>query len=356
VIILCPSPTGEIVERTQKNGVGVYAFNDCPAGWVPDVVHANEELPSAYALMKWPRTAVVATVHSQFAVERPLLSSRIHAYICIRQEIIDHVKLNYHLPASQLHLIYNGFDFERFRKAKHSAHHGKRTILFVGTIDAIRRQSIEHLIEYTKKEHLTLRVVGKRYEDYLDNPPAHVEMLPPRWNVEELFTPDVVATAGVLLGRSTIEGWVAGLPGWIYDIDTEGNIKDVSLHPVPEDIDKFNIRNVTDAIVELYRDAMIHNNYDTEVYLGDMSAVASSLIDRSITQGMMIHELIAHCDYLEKTLSGQYEQINQLRDEYQHLQPHVNQLDKKIRTFESTSPAVVYGKLKRRFINKRKDT
>lgn len=198
--------------------------------------------------------------------------------------------------------------------------------------------------------------MGKRYEDYLDNPPAHVEMLPPRWNVEELFTPDVVATAGVLLGRSTIEGWVAGLPGWIYDIDTEGNIKDVSLHPVPEDIDKFNIRNVTDAIVELYRDAMIHNNYDTEVYLGDMSAVASSLIDRSITQGMMIHELIAHCDYLEKTLSGQYEQINQLRDEYQHLQPHVNQLDKKIRTFESTSPAVVYGKLKRRFINKRKDT
>jgi hypothetical protein len=59
-------------------------------------------------------------------------------------------------------------------------------------------------------------------------------------------------TAGILLGRTTIEGWMCGKPGWIYDVDDKGNVINKQLHNVPSDIEKFYSMNVANKIKEEY--------------------------------------------------------------------------------------------------------
>ena len=59
-------------------------------------------------------------------------------------------------------------------------------------------------------------------------------------------------TAGILLGRTTIEGWLCGKPGLIYDIDESGEIKSKKLHNPPEDINKFSSKIIVDEIISKY--------------------------------------------------------------------------------------------------------
>ena len=61
----------------------------------------------------------------------------------------------------------------------------KEVILFVGTIDYLRRDTILDLIEKTKENNQILRIVGKKRVNFLDgiNEP-HVEYYEPVWNIE----------------------------------------------------------------------------------------------------------------------------------------------------------------------------
>jgi hypothetical protein len=63
-------------------------------------------------------------------------------------------------------------------------------------------------------------------------------------------------TAGILLGRTTIEGWLCGKGGWIYDIDKSGNILGKTFNPVPEDVNKFRSDNITKQIIEEYKEVI----------------------------------------------------------------------------------------------------
>ncbi len=59
-------------------------------------------------------------------------------------------------------------------------------------------------------------------------------------------------TAGILLGRTTIEGWLCGKKGWIYDVDNTGVIKSKELHDIPSDINRFSGETVAKEIKEEY--------------------------------------------------------------------------------------------------------
>jgi hypothetical protein len=59
-------------------------------------------------------------------------------------------------------------------------------------------------------------------------------------------------TAGILLGRTTIEGWMCGKSGWIYDVDEKGQITDKTFASPPEDISKFYSSVVSREILKLY--------------------------------------------------------------------------------------------------------
>ena len=56
------------------------------------------------------------------------------------------------------------------------------------------------------------------------------------------------------MGRTTIEGWLCGKSGWIYQIDEQGNILSKDLKEVPSDVDKYKSEKIVSEIIEEYKE------------------------------------------------------------------------------------------------------
>jgi hypothetical protein len=125
--------------------------------------------------------------------------------------------------------------------------------LFVGTIDYLRQNAIRDLVDKTKSENKELYLVGKNHANYLNEilSNKHVKHFNQTYDVEK-FVKNCGETAGILLGRTTIEGWLCGKPGWIYDIDSNGSIKNKTLHQVPNNLEIFNSEIVAQQIKDEY--------------------------------------------------------------------------------------------------------
>jgi hypothetical protein len=123
-------------------------------------------------------------------------------------------------------------------------------------MDYLREQTIRDLIDTTKSEGKNLWLVGKengiKVSDLIGNN-THVTYHGPTWKVED-FVKRCDETAGILLGRTTIEGWLCGKAGWIYDIDASGQVKGKKLYDIPSDVDKFRSDNVANEIIEGYKE------------------------------------------------------------------------------------------------------
>ena len=84
---------------------------------------------------------------------------------------------------------------------------------------------------------------------------SHVKHFDDNFNVEK-YVKNCYQTAGIQLGRTTIEGWLCGKKGWIYKVDNTGNIIDKSLNDPPEDKNKFNSSEVAKKIKQKYIDIL----------------------------------------------------------------------------------------------------
>jgi hypothetical protein len=125
--------------------------------------------------------------------------------------------------------------------------------LFVGTIDYLRENTIRDLVTYSSEINKELWLVGENKSNYLDdllkNP--HVKHFNATSKVEQ-YVKNCSETAGILLGRTTIEGWMCNKPGWIYNVESSGYILDKKLHTPPSDIIKFDSLEVAKKIKEKY--------------------------------------------------------------------------------------------------------
>ena len=83
----------------------------------------------------------------------------------------------------------------------------------------------------------------------------HVTYFEPTFSIEK-YIQECDETAGILLGRTTIEGWLCGKNGWIYDVDSTGAILSKKLCEIPSDIEKFNNKFVTKQIIEVYKNIL----------------------------------------------------------------------------------------------------
>ena len=221
-----------------------------------DIIHVSEPSPTRWILEKFPTHPIICTIHSQYPCEEPIIDPRIRHYICIRPEVQQKVINQNHIPAEKTSLIYNPIDFARFRGAAGHPRNGKsKRVLFCGTMDALRRQTIFDLMRRAPSEGFELWLLGLKadgYNGYLECLPPGVAWFDQTWTTERYIN-QCDETAGVLLGRTTIEGWACGKPGWIYDIDLQGNIRSRALHQTPADMNKFDSVNVVNQIEELYK-------------------------------------------------------------------------------------------------------
>jgi hypothetical protein len=100
---------------------------------------------------------------------------------------------------------------------------------------------------------MELWLVGEDKSNYLKEilENSHVKHFKATWSVES-FINRCKVTAGIQLGRTTIEGWLCGKPGWIYKVDSSGGILSSELYEPPADIEKYHAEKVAKRIKEKY--------------------------------------------------------------------------------------------------------
>jgi hypothetical protein len=109
------------------------------------------------------------------------------------------------------------------------------------------------LVITSEKENKELWLVGENKSNYLNEIllKNHVKHIGPTLDVDK-FIHECCETAGILLGRTTIESWMCGKSSWIYNVDNLGNILGKKLYEVPNDIEKFHSKYVSEKIKEEY--------------------------------------------------------------------------------------------------------
>jgi hypothetical protein len=222
-----------------------------------DVIHVQHKPVSERILNLYPDIEKVSTIHSEVMskeLENPVEHPSIKKYIAIRPEIKQHLIESFGINENSIEVIYNPVDNEKFKVRQNK---DDNYVLFVGTVDYLREWAIKDLVNYTQDNNKELWLVGANHSTYLDelllNP--HVKHFQPTWNLEK-FLMNCSETAGIQLGRTTIEGWMSGKKSWIYKVDSAGTILSKELFEPPSDIEKYYSNNVAKQIRKIYVEAL----------------------------------------------------------------------------------------------------
>jgi len=216
-----------------------------------DIVHIQHKPVAERIINMYPELDKIYSIHSEvISLEDPVKDSSIKKYIAIRPEIKTHIIDKFQIPEEMIDVIYNPIDNEKFKQTNIPS---EDYVLFVGTIDYLRKETILDLIEYTKEIGKELWLVGENNGNFLENLlfEQHVKYFPSTWNIEN-FILKSYETAGIQLGRTTIESWMCGKPSWIYKVDSDGFILSKEKINPPSDIEKYFTMNVAQQIKNEY--------------------------------------------------------------------------------------------------------
>jgi glycosyltransferase involved in cell wall biosynthesis len=203
----------------------------------------------------YPEIDKIYSIHSEvIELEDPIKHESIKKYIAIRPEIKEHLINKFNIESDKIEVVYNPVDENKFYNKNIKS---ENYILFVGSIDYLRESTIRDLINVSKEENKELWIVGENKSNYLQEilQNSHVKYFPPTLDVDK-YIHKCSETAGILLGRTTIEGWMCGKPGWIYNVDENGFILYKDLYQVPLDVDKYFSSNSSKIIKENYINVM----------------------------------------------------------------------------------------------------
>jgi glycosyltransferase involved in cell wall biosynthesis len=203
----------------------------------------------------YPESNFVNIVRSEVIdLENPVVDNKIKKYIAIRPSIKDYIVNEFDISEDMVEVVYNPFDKARFKPMDLPSGTDKKVTLFVGTMDYLREKPINDLVRKCKEENKELWLVGKDikgYAKYLSTIEDHVKYFEPYDKIEEFYH-KCDETAGIMLGRTTIEGFLCGKPAIIYDVDKQGEILGSSYHDVPEDLTIFDYDVVINKIKDIY--------------------------------------------------------------------------------------------------------
>jgi glycosyltransferase involved in cell wall biosynthesis len=216
-----------------------------------DLIHMQHKPVAERMIQFYPEINKVYSIHSEIIeLEDPIQHESIKKYIAIRPEIKEYLINNFEIPEKDIDVIYNPVDNEKFKPKNIKA---KDVVLFVGTIDYLRRETIMDLIDYTKDNNKELWLVGEDKSNYLPTvlTQSNVKYFKPSWNIEKLIN-ECSETAGIQLGRTTIESWLCNKPSWIYKVNSLGVIESKERFEPPTDLEKYYSENVAKQIKEKY--------------------------------------------------------------------------------------------------------
>jgi len=223
-----------------------------------DLIHVNHKPITQHLLKLYPNNKFITTIHSEIiSLEDPILDDRIIKYVTIRDSISEKINKVNSIPKNRIVEIANPIDEKKFNTNGIS---DNNEILFVGTIDNLRKDSILDLVKYSKDIGKNLRIVGKensgfRLSDLIDlqnNP--HVRYEKERTDIEKLVK-SCFMVAGIKKGRTTIEGWFCGKNAIIYDVDQYGQINDRKIVKSDDiNLDDYKSDIVVNKMIKTYKE------------------------------------------------------------------------------------------------------
>lgn len=213
-----------------------------------DLIVASQPSVNEYLLRIFPNTPIISIIHSEIRSEDPILDSRISHYIAIRQSIVDILINDYKIDSNKVSLIYNPIDTSRFNSDNRKPYE-RTTGIFVGEVlDNIRFNAVNHLVNECIQNDWDLLIMSDSKYDF--NHP-NIKYIDKRWDTESIVK-NVDFTAGILLGRSTLEGLCCGIPGYVYYIDRNGELTGVQLLEPDKYPQLCDSKNVVKQHIELY--------------------------------------------------------------------------------------------------------
>ena len=216
-----------------------------------DVIHIQHKPVAERICSFYPEIPKIYSIHSEvISLEEPYYHDSIKSYIAIRPEIKDYLIESHGIEESKIEVIYNPVDNTKYNT---NSTKEENYVLFVGTIDYLRKETIIDLSDYTKENNMELYLVGEDKSNYLGFilSEPHVKHFPATWNLDK-YIKNCKEVAGIQLGRTTIEGWLTGKPAWIYKVNSNGFILEKNKFDPPSDIEKYYSENVAKQIKEQY--------------------------------------------------------------------------------------------------------
>jgi hypothetical protein len=234
--------------RIKLNELGIKQVDPSSLSGEFDLIVASQPSINEFMLKKFPNTPIISIIHSEIRSEDPILDPRISHYIGIRQPIVDMLINEYNIDSTKVSLIYNPIDTSRFNSNNKESNE-KTTGIFVGEVlDNIRFQAVSHLVNECINNDWDLYIMSESRYNF--NHP-NIKYLDKRWDTENVVK-HMDFTAGILLGRTTLEGLCCGIPGYVYYIDKSGNVTDIELFESNEIPQLCDSKNVVKQHIELY--------------------------------------------------------------------------------------------------------
>lgn len=249
-------PETSLIGKLRKLGVKFINYETTAISEKYDIVHYAHTPIGNYLLTQKSlyNSKFFSTIHSEIiSLENPIINDRILKYISIRPSIRNHIETNFNIPPDKIIDIYNPIDETRFNTNDTS---NEPYILFHGSLDFLRKDSFIDCVNYARNNNLKVVSVGRNDFSELNTTnfpdcefkPATPDLLH--------YVKNCTMTAGILLGRSTIEGYFCGKSGIIYDVDERGKILSSNMTMQSgEELEKFKASYVTNKIYEVYNES-----------------------------------------------------------------------------------------------------
>ena len=253
VTIMSPKIGSPLLNLTRMQGIEVIQ-PQATKGMSFDIIHC-QHVPVVEMLCRvFPDTPKVCTIHSEIiSLEKPVLHQSIKKYISIRPSI-TRVLRELSVKGTDIAEICNPINEERFSR---EGTEKRPYALFVGTLDYLRKETVYDLMHDTKTKQIKLILIGSDIAGYAHDLKKndHVIHQNPYFNIET-HVKKCLYTAGIMLGRTTIEGWMCGKAGWIYNVNDAGKILAKNYVEPPLDLEKYYSSKVAQQVFDLYESVL----------------------------------------------------------------------------------------------------
>lgn len=261
-----------LLSKAKKSGITVYSLGNPPNHRINkegqfqfvknekefDIIHINHKPIGDIILQLYPNTPAVMHVRSEVIprFEEPIINPMIKRYISIRDSITEYIK-GFGVTEDKIVEIDNPFDYTRFNTDYKLVKNDKEVVLFIGTLDHLRKEILFDLKQMVEKNNQVLQIIGADNMGYVNEllKSENVQYLGVKSNVEN-YIKKCDYTAGIFKGRTTIEGFLCGKRGWIYNVDKDGKILNKELREAPTDIEKYKSDFSAKKVFILYEDVL----------------------------------------------------------------------------------------------------